>query len=128
MSKTKIQMEYDMKHISVQMLWEFISTAPGLAKWFADDVSVDGKQYTFFWHRSPRRARLTALRADSHIRLRWDDEDPRDRSYFEMRILTSGITSGVTLQVTDFADEGEEESIRELWSTEISDLRRAIGC
>lgn len=119
-----------MKRTPVAMLWEYISTAPGLARWFADEVIQQGKRFTFIWHRHPQQALMTARREESHIRFRWDEEaeEAGERTYFEMRIITSEMSDNVSLQITDFADEGEEDDQAELWESQIDTLRRAIGC
>lgn len=126
MEKKKIKLELDMKSTPVALLWEYISSAPGLAKWFADDVEVEGKEYTFYWSKLPQTARLTALRQGSHLRLKWEgDEDPK--AYFEMRILVSDFSDHVMLSITDFAEPGEEEEQIELWRSQLDTLRRHIG-
>ena len=48
MSKEKIELEY-LINCSPKVLFNRLSTASGLAEWFADDVSVNGKKFTFFW-------------------------------------------------------------------------------
>lgn len=126
MEKKKIKLELDMKSTPVSLLWEYISSAPGLAKWFADDVAIEGKEYTFYWSKVPQPARLIALRQGSHLRLKWDgDEDPK--AYFEMKILTSDFSDHVMLSITDFAELGEEQEQVELWRAQLETLRRNIG-
>ena len=127
MPKKKFTMEFDMKRTPVSLLWDYISSAPGLAKWFADDVEVTGKHYAFFWNKQEQGAVVTAMRRESHIRLKWDDDD-EPRSYFEMRILDSDFSDAVTLEVTDFADSDDEAGQRDLWRSQVETLRRSIGC
>ena len=45
----KVVIEYGLSSQSVPMIWEAISTAPGLTSWFADDVRSDGKNFSFIW-------------------------------------------------------------------------------
>ena len=47
--KKKVVIEYGLSSQSVPMIWEAISTAPGLTSWFADDVRSDGKNFSFIW-------------------------------------------------------------------------------
>lgn len=119
-----------MKRTPVAMLWEYISTAPGLSRWFADEVRSHGKRFIFTWQRHPQTALMTARREESHIRFRWDEEaeEAGERTFFEMRIITSEMSDNVSLQITDFADEGEEDDQAELWESQIDTLRRALGC
>jgi hypothetical protein len=90
---------------SVSILYKRLSTASGLAEWFADDVIVKNKIFTFFWEGSEQEAKLLKLKTD----------------YFEM-------TSDVSLIITDFAeDEQDQEEQTSLWSNQISLLKMAIG-
>ena len=47
MKKTKINIEYQLNSASLNVLWNSISTALGLAEWFAETVTVKGTEYTF---------------------------------------------------------------------------------
>jgi len=52
MKKTEIRIEYQLKAASVNILWNSISTALGLAEWFADGVTVNNNEYTFSWEKN----------------------------------------------------------------------------
>ena len=54
--------------------------------------------------------------------------DAPDKTYFEMRILTSEMTDNTVLQITDFAEEDELDESQDLWRSQIDALRRVIGC
>lgn len=41
--KKKIKIEYPLKPASGHILWNAISTPAGLQRWFADNVTRDGK-------------------------------------------------------------------------------------
>ena len=47
MDKSKFQLEFEMKSVPVALLWNYISSINGLTEWFADEVSISGKTYTF---------------------------------------------------------------------------------
>ena len=47
MKKEKFVVEYNLKSVSLPLLWTYIGTVNGLADWFADDVKSDGKIFTF---------------------------------------------------------------------------------
>ena len=48
--KTKFELEYTF-NTSPKVLYPRFSTAGGLSEWFADDVHVNGKIFTFIWKR-----------------------------------------------------------------------------
>ncbi len=126
MSKEKYIVEYDFKKVSPSLLWMFLSSASGLSEWFADEVENVGKEYTFYWNKTPQKAILTSTRIGVFVRFHWED-DRNDRTYFEMRITTSELTGATMLTVTDFAEKDEIEDSKELWDNEIERLQRRLG-
>lgn len=124
--KKKIQIEYPLNPASKSILWGAVSTPSGLQRWFADNVSRTDKIFTFRWGKTEaRQAEVTNSRTESFIRFHWLDED--SRSYFELKIYYNELTGDKTLEVTDFADEGEEEDLKNLWDSQIETLRRFCG-
>ena len=112
---------------SVSILYKRLSTASGLAEWFADDVIVKNKIYTFFWEGSEQEAKLLKLKTDHFIRFKWEDNDTKE-DYFEFLIQIDEMTSDVSLIITDFAeDEQDQEEQTNLWRNQISLLKMAIG-
>jgi len=112
---------------SVKILYKRLSTPSGLAEWFTDDVIVKDKIFTFFWDGSEQEARLLKLKTDQFIRFKWEDNDTKE-DYFEFLIQIDEMTSDVSLIITDFAeDEQDQEEQTNLWSKQISLLKMAIG-
>lgn len=126
MIKEKINFEYELKNVSINLLWTYISTPSGLSKWFSDDVSVNGKTFTFIWQKSPQKADLIHIRQGHFVRFRWE-EDENTKYYFELKINTGELSGAVELEITDFAFPDEIEDTHELWKTQIDNLKRSIG-
>ena len=80
--KVKIQLEYVI-NCSPKVLFNRLSTASGLAEWFAEDVRVKGKKFTFSWEGSQQIAEMTMKRENRIVRFNWVDDE---NSYFEFRI------------------------------------------
>lgn len=123
MDNRKIELEY-IVNTSPKVLFNRLSTPGGLAEWFADDVNLKGKVFTFVWENSEQKAEILQKKDLKFIRFRWvgDVED-----YFEFHLQQIELTGDLALIVTDFADEEEKESTIELWNSQIADLKRAIG-
>ena len=64
-------------------------------------------------------------RTDSFVRFHWTDEEPR--TFFELKIYYIELTNDHTLEITDFAEEGEEDDLTNLWDSQIEELRRVCG-
>jgi uncharacterized protein YndB with AHSA1/START domain len=122
--KKKIEIEYTM-NTSPRVLFPRLSTPGGLAEWFADNVTIKGKQYTFVWEGTGQRAEQAAIRENQMVRYEWLDED--EKTFFEFRLRTDELTGDQALIVTDFIDEGDKEDSINLWDSQISRLKHAIG-
>ena len=124
-SKNQFQMEFPIRS-SLRILYNQISSPDGLSEWFADNVNLRGKMYTFFWDGDEQEAELLTKKNNQNIKFRWLDE-PADTN-FELRIEVDEITQDISLMVTDFAeDEEDEEEVKLLWEKQIEKLRQSIG-
>ncbi len=121
--KIKVQFEYVI-NCSPRVLFNRLSTASGLAEWFADDVRVKGNRYTFIWEGAEQTAEMTLRKENRLVRFNWLDGE---NNYFEFRISQDELTSDVSLIVIDYSDEDEVEETHELWNTQILDLKRVLG-
>ena len=121
--KTKIQLEYVL-NCSPKVLYNWLSTASGLSEWFADDVKVKGKIFTFIWEGSEQIAEMALHKENKLVRFVWLDEED---SYFEFRITQDELTGDVSLIIIDFAEENEIEGTKGLWDTQIADLKHMLG-
>ena len=120
--KVKIQLEYVM-NCSPKVLYNWLSTASGLGEWFADDIRVKGKKFTFVWDKTEQTAEMTIQKENKLVMFNWLN----DESYFEFRITTDELTGDVSLIVCDFAEEEEQKEAEELWNTQISALKHTLG-
>ncbi len=125
MEKIQYELEFII-NTSSKLLYTRISTPSGLAEWFADDVKLSSKNYTFFWDGSEQTAELISKKANDHVKFHWLDDEEED-TYFEFKIEKDELTNDVALIVTDFAEEDELEESKDLWEQQISELRRAMG-
>ncbi|QGY45423.1 SRPBCC domain-containing protein [Maribellus comscasis] len=121
--KIKIQLEYVI-NCSPKVLYNRLSTASGLSEWFAEDVRVRGKKFTFIWEGAEQTAEMTLHKENRLVRYAWVDEED---TYFEFRITQDELTGDVSLIVIDFTEEDEQDETRELWNTQVADLKHILG-
>ena len=128
MSKEKYQLEYTINS-SPKVLFNRLSTAGGLSEWFADDVNVRSEVFSFIWDGAEEQAKLLSKKSGERIKFRWLADEDDSSVYFEMRIQVDDITKDVSIMVTDFAedDEDEIEEAKMLWDNMISDLKHVLG-
>ena len=126
MAKEKFTLEYDMRSTPVSMLGSYIATANGLKEWFADDAKMDGKEVVLIWNGVEQGLSIVGLRTEKYIRYRWSEDT--DKTYFELRIMTSELTGNSVLCVTDFAEPEELQEAKDLWNYQMETLQRQLGC
>ncbi|WP_300300722.1 START-like domain-containing protein [uncultured Muribaculum sp.] len=127
MEKQKYHIEFDFKSIPPPLLWSYIATPSGLREWFADDVVLQGKRFIFKWNDGTEQtASIVSQRVESSLRLRWTGDSLSH--YFEFKIMTGEMTDSTTLLLTDFSTSEEVDDARELWMSQIDNLRIILGC
>ena len=124
-AKVKFEIEFPIQ-ASPQLLYNYISTPSGLSEWFADNVNSRGELFTFIWDDSEEQAKLITKKSPERIKFKWLGNDD-ESCYFELRIQVDGITKDVSLIVTDFSDDDEEEEAKMLWENQISSLKQVLG-
>ncbi len=125
--KIKYELEYSLNS-SPNILFYRLSTPGGLSEWFADDINITDKIFTFIWNGTEQKAEMLQKKANQSVRFKWLDDDDDDKdSYFEFRIHKDAITGDVALIITDFAEEDEKDDAIDLWNTQVSELKHVIG-
>ena len=122
--KQKFEMEFIIR-TSPRILYTRLSTADGLAQWFADDVNISGNIFTFVWEGTGQDAKKIKEKAGKLIRFHWVDDD--DDCYFEFLLEVDDLTSEVALLITDFAEEDELEESKDLWGSQVNSLMQLLG-
>jgi hypothetical protein len=124
--RSRYELEYPM-NCSPKVLFSRLSTPEGLCEWFADNVTVDGDIFTFYWNKSELKARLTALMENRFVRFEWLDTDDDESNFFEFRINIEELSGSLALIIIDFAEPDEKDDAVSLWDTQITDLKRLLG-
>jgi len=123
-NKVQYSLEFEL-NTSPKVLFPRLSTASGLAEWFADDVNIKGNKFIFYWEGQPSEAIKISQKDFKFVRYRWIDED--EETFFEFKLETQDITRDVALIITDFAYIDEIEEAKELWESQIGSLKRLFG-
>ena len=130
MGKSKFVTEFEV-NASQKMLFPYISTASGLAQWFADDVNInEDKVYIFLWDGEEHRARKVSQRTNHSVKFEFlpeTEEDEDDPNYMELKVDMNDLTQTVFLQVTDYSDLDDEEEQQDLWENLVYALKEIIG-
>lgn len=122
--KEKYSLEFEFRS-SPKILFTSLSDSSGLAGWFADEVYVKDKLFTFVWEGGHSNARLVAVRDLHLVRFEWEEDT--DGTYFQFEIKEDDITLDIALVITDFANKGEKETNIRLWESQVQKLRMLLG-
>lgn len=126
MSKYEFVGEYEFK-ASNKMLYGYISSASGLAQWYADDVNLDAENnLIIIWDGEEHRAQIVSHRTNHEVKIQFLDEE-ENPSFVKFEIESSELTQGNFLRVTDYSDMDDVEELQELWETLIFDLKEIVG-
>lgn len=122
--KERFELEYIL-FTSPAILFNRLSSPSGLSEWFADDVNVDGKKYTFIWEGVKQIAEEVMRKENKLIRFKWLDDE--DDAYFEFKINLDELTGDTALLITDFCEPDEYEEAVKLWNNQIELLKHGLG-
>jgi len=125
MDRESFELEFIFK-ASPAMLYNFLSTAEGLVRWFCDAVDIDKNKYDFYWSGSRETATLVDHEDDKKLVFKWEGAED-ENEYLEFLMYKSPITNETILKITDFADADEVDDQIELWESQIDELKKAIG-
>ncbi|EKB48500.1 START-like domain-containing protein [Cecembia lonarensis] len=130
MVKNKFVADYQI-NTSRKILFPYLSTASGLAEWFADDVSInEDKDYIFHFDGEEHHARIVALRGNYHVKFDFFDPhnpEEKDHSYIEFKLEENELTQTLFLKVIDYSDSYDDEELESIWGNLVNHLKEIIG-
>lgn len=124
MERVQFEMEFIFR-ASPTILYKFLTTPSTLIRWFCDEVDIQGDTFTFVWSGSEEVAELIDDIEDERVRFEWEDAD--EGEYLEFRMEKSPVTGETILTITDFCDSDEVDDQKQLWETQIAQLRTETG-
>lgn len=131
MHKERLELEYPLAARTTDLLWMLMSTDHGLERWLADRVVEENGVLSLTWgniyaEHHTLHANIVERVRNSHIRLRWIDEEDPD-AFWEMRIIRSELTEELCLQVVDYAPSEDIEDLHGLWDGNMERLHQSSG-
>lgn len=131
MQKQRLELEYPLNARKPDILWRLMSTDHGLERWLADRVIEENGVLSLTWgnlygEHHTLFARIVEREKNSHIRLRWVDEDDPE-AFWEMRIGRSELTEELCLQVVDYGPADEIDDLHGLWDGNLERLHQTSG-
>lgn len=125
MSRVTIELEYLLK-ASPTIVYNFLTTPACLVRWFCDKIDIVGETYSFFWQDYLQTAELVLDIEDEHLKFKWQ-EGEYENEYLEYIISTSPVTNETILKIIDFCDEDDQGSQRQLWDSQIKQMKAEMG-
>jgi uncharacterized protein YndB with AHSA1/START domain len=125
MNRITIEVDYLLK-ASPTIVYTFLTTPACLVRWFCDKVDIEADEYTFTWQGFDQMAKLVVDIEDEILKFQWMDGD-NEGEYLEYVISVSPVTNETILKITDFCDEGDADSQRQLWDSQIKQMKSEMG-
>jgi uncharacterized protein YndB with AHSA1/START domain len=130
MVKNKFVADYQI-NTSRKILFPYLSTASGLAEWFADDVLInEDKNFIFQYDGEEHFAKVTALRTNHHVKFEYFDPnqlEEDDHAYIEFKIEENELTQTLFLKIIDYSDSYDDEELESIWENLVLQLKEIIG-
>ncbi|MCB0518740.1 MAG: SRPBCC domain-containing protein [Lewinellaceae bacterium] len=125
MERKEIKIEYLLR-ASPSLLYQFFTTPSNLVRWFCEEVDIQGEVFTFTWSGYDEVAQLVEDIEEELVKFSWLDEG-REDEFLQFRISISPVTGETILEITDFCDADEVEEQKDLWETQIGQLKKETG-
>lgn len=129
MSKSKYIGEFELK-ASADMLYPYISTASGLAEWFADDVILDPRRYYIFkWDGEKVLAKQITPKEDC-VRYEFLSDkakEVQDPNYIEFILEENDLTQTTFMQIIDYSENPDHDDLDELYGNFVLALKEIVG-
>jgi len=124
MKRVKITLEF-LFRASPTILYQFLTDASCLIRWFSDEVDIQDKVYTFVWSGTEEIATLVEDNENERLRFQW--EDAEEDEFLEFNFSISPVTNETILEIIDYCDEDEVDDQKQLWESQIQVLRQETG-
>ena len=124
MERVKIELEFIFR-ASPTILYKFLTAPDCLIRWFCDEVDINGEVFTFVWSGAEENATLIDDIEEERLRFQWEDAD--EGEFLEFRMSKSPVTGETILEITDYCDDDEVDDQRQLWESQIKQLRQETG-
>lgn len=132
MQKIKFVSDYQI-NTSKKIIYPYLSSASGLAQWFADDVVInEDKIYNFIYDGENHYARPVIMRTNHHVKFEFfdpseEEEGDSDHPFIEFKLDENELTQTFYLRVIEYGDAYDEQEQGSIWEGLINSLKEIIG-
>jgi len=126
MSKNIFELEYEIK-ASAKMVFPYLSSASGLATWFAEDVNImPNGLFDFIWDDESHLGKVSIKKANKTVVIDLEEGDEENKIIFDLDI--NEFTQSLFIKVTDGSDMADSfEESEEIWNALFEELREQFG-
>lgn len=125
MNRVSFEMEF-LFRASPTILYKFLSTPNCLIRWFCDAVDITDDVFTYTWDGAEEIAELIDDIENERLKFKWEEAES-DEEFLEFRLKKSPVTGETILEISDWCDDDEVDEQKQLWSTQMEQLRRETG-
>ncbi|EIM73431.1 hypothetical protein A3SI_17799 [Nitritalea halalkaliphila LW7] len=130
MGKNKFIADYQV-NTSKKVLFPYLSTASGLASWFADEVKLNpDKTFIFTYDKEEHHARIVAMRQLAHVKFEFfhpEGGEVSDSANIEFKLEENELTQTLFLKIVDQNEHYSDEELRSIWEGLVGNLKEILG-
>lgn len=133
MGKFHFEKEYEL-HASQALLYPYLTTASGLAEWFADNVKKTApRNYIFSWDGEEQPVSLEAQKKDRFVRFLYSPSSngngtaKREPYFIEFHLMNNELTDSTFLRVVDETGFDDLDELEDIWDGMVEELRKKVG-
>ena len=125
MSANIFELEYEVR-ASAKMVFPYLSTASGLASWFADDVIIKPRgEFDFLWDGEHHIGHVNIKKQNKEVRI---DLEGDDETYVNFELDTNEFTQSLFLKIIDASDMADsDEECAEIWDGLVEEMKDQFG-
>lgn len=125
MERTSFTLEFIFR-ASPSILYTFFTTPSCLIRWFCDEVDISDEVYTFVWEGAEEIATLVDDIEEERLRFQWEEAESEEE-FLEVTFERSPVTGETILTIKDYCDDDEIDDIKQLWESQIKQLKQETG-
>ncbi len=124
MRRVPLELEFIFR-ASPAIVYKFLTTPECIVRWFCDECDITGDEYVFQWDGEEEIANLVDDIEEERLKFKWQEED--ETEHLEFRMYKNEVTNETILELTDYCDEGDEETTADLWKSQMEQLKISMG-
>ncbi len=109
------------------IVYRFLTSPDCLIRWFCDKADIQDGVYTYSWGDGGEEiATIIDDVENEYLKLQWDEAES-EKEFLEFKLSKSPVTNETILEIVDWCDSDDVEDQKQLWESQMKEMRKAMG-